>query len=88
VGEGGIETHRGLHAGFNAAGDDDPFEAAVAEIGRVGIESIRSCIERAKAEDAVLRCTGASFCAGGLVAQDECDADERGRMSIGKATGE
>jgi hypothetical protein len=87
-GRDGIENHRGLHAGFSAAGYDNPFEVAVAKICRVGVESVRSCIERGKAEDAVLRCTGASFCAGGLVAQDECDAGERGRMQIGEATGE
>jgi len=40
VGEDGLEDHCGLHAGFNAAGDDNPFEAAVAELCRIGVESI------------------------------------------------
>jgi hypothetical protein len=60
----------------------------VAELCGVGVESVGGCIERAKAEDAVFGCAGADFGAGGLVAQDECDTDERGRMQIGKATGE
>jgi hypothetical protein len=77
MGRDGIEEHRGLQAGFNAAGNDNPLEAAVAELCCIGVESIRSCIERSKAEDAVLRCTGAGFCARGLVTQDQCDASER-----------
>ncbi len=88
TGRDGIENHRCLQTGFVAAGNDNPFEAAVAEVCRIGVESVGSCIERGKAEDAVLRCTGASFRAGGLVAQNECDAGERGRMQIGKPTGE
>jgi hypothetical protein len=87
-GRDGLENHCGLQAGFDAAGDNNSFEAAVTELCRIGVESVGSCIERGKSEDAVLRRTGADFGTGGLVAQNECDAGERGRMKIGKAAGE
>jgi hypothetical protein len=76
-------VNRGLHTGFDAAGDENPFEAAVAELGRVGIKRVLARVERGKAEDAVLRRGGAGLSAGGLVAQNDADAGQRSRMQIG-----
>jgi hypothetical protein len=79
--------NRSLHAGLNASGDENPFEAAVTERPRVSIERVFARIERSKTEDAVLRCCGANLSARGLVAQDDGDAGQRGRMQIGEAAG-
>ena len=57
------------------------------ELGRVGIKRVIARVERSKAEGAVLRGGGAGLSASGLVAQDDGDAGERGRMQIGEATG-
>jgi hypothetical protein len=76
-----------LDAGFAASGDKNPFEAAVTELGRVGIKCVLARIERGKTEGAVLRGGGAGFSARGLVAQDDGDAGQRRRMQIGEAAG-
>ena len=77
----------GLDAGFAASGDENPFEAAMAKMGRVGIERVLARIERSKTEGAVLRGGGADLSACGLVAQDDGDAGKWGRMQIGEAAG-
>jgi hypothetical protein len=82
-----LEVHRSLHAGFDASGDENPFEAAVTELGRVGIKCVLARIERSKTEGAILRGGGAGLSARGLVAQDDGDAGHWGRMQIGEATG-
>jgi hypothetical protein len=79
--------NRSLDAGFDASGDENPFEAAVTERPRVSIERVFARIERSKTEDAVLRCCGANLSTRGLVAQDDGDAGQRGRMQIGEAAG-
>ena len=79
--------NRGLYAGFDASGDENPFEAAVTELGRVGIKCVLARIERSKTEGAILRGGGAGLSARGLVAQDDGDAGHWGRMQIGEATG-
>jgi hypothetical protein len=84
----GFKVHRCLHAGFNAAGDENFFEAAVAELGSVGIQRVVACIEGGEAEGAVLCRGGVGFSARGLVAQDNADAGERRGMEIGEASGE
>jgi hypothetical protein len=76
---------RGLHAGFDASGDENPFEAAMTERFRVGIKRVLARIERSKTEGAVPRRCGANLSARGLVAQDDGDAGQRGRMQIGEA---
>ena len=65
-----------------------PSRLAMAELGGVGIERVLACIERSKAEGPVLGCCGADLSACGLVAQDDGDASQRGRMKIGEAAGE
>ena len=57
------------------------------ERARVGIERVLARIERSKTEGAVLRGRGAGLSARVLVAQDDRDAGQRGRMQIGEATG-
>ena len=84
-GSGRLEVHGGLHTGLDAAGDENPFESAVAELGGIGVERVLSGIERGEAEGAVLGGGGADFSAGGLVAQNDGDAGQRRRMQIGEA---
>ncbi len=84
---GQLELHGGLHAGFDAACYENPFEAAVAKPSRIGFERVFARIERGKAEGAILRCGGLKLSASGLVAQDDGDASQRTRMQIGKASG-
>jgi len=57
-------------------------------LGRVSIERVFARIERSKTKSAVLRGGGADFSARGLVAQDDGDAAEWGRMQICEAAGE
>jgi hypothetical protein len=82
-----IEANGSLDAGFAAAGDDYPFEAAVTERPRVGVKCVLARIERSKTEGAVLCGGGANLSARGLVAQDDGDTGQRGRTQIGEATG-
>ncbi len=87
-GSGGFEVERGLDAGFGAAGDKNSFKPAMAELGSVGIECVVPCIERGEAEGPVFGGGGAGFSAGGLIAQNDGDASQRGRSQIGEAPGE
>jgi hypothetical protein len=73
-------VNRSLHAGFAASGDENPFETAMTELGRVGIKRVLARIERCKTEGAVLRGGGAGLSACGLVAQDDGDAGQWDRM--------
>jgi ribosomal protein L12E/L44/L45/RPP1/RPP2 len=70
--------HGSLNAGFNAAGDENSFKAAVAELDGVGIERVLACIEQGEAEGPIPRGGSADFNAGGLVAQNNGDAGKRG----------
>jgi len=78
-------VNRSLHTGFDASGDENSIEAAVTEPGRAGIKYVLARIERSKMEGAVLRRGGAGLSARGLVAQDDGDAGQWGRMQIGEA---
>jgi hypothetical protein len=82
-GRGGLKVHGGLHARLAAAVDENPVQASVAELGRVGVERVLTGIERGEAERAVLCRGGANLGARGLVTQNNRDAGERRRMQIG-----
>jgi hypothetical protein len=83
-----LEVERSLNAGFNPSSDENSFKLAVAELGRVGIEHVLTCIQRGEAEDAVPSGGGADFNAGGFVAQNDRYAGQWRRVEIGEAAGE
>ena len=83
-----LEVHRGLNTRFDSAGDENAFELAMAELHGVGFECVCTRIENGEAKSSVPGCRRVEFCAGGLVAKNNADAGERGRMKIGETARE
>jgi hypothetical protein len=67
-----------LNARFGAAGDENSFKAAVAELDGIGIERVLACIEWGESKCPIPAGCRANFSAGGLVVQDDRDAGKWG----------
>ena len=81
------KAHGHLHVRLYSGVDFDAFQAAPAQLWGLGLECVFARRKRRKTICAITAGCGAKFRAGSLVAEDEGDTGQRGRMQVSESAG-